>query len=180
MSGLVTKRLLLEPLSRVHVTEDYLSWLNDPDVHRFLDSKGGYTLAQLEDYVDALNRRKALAWAIQIKSSKKHIGNIKVDPINAIHRNAEYGILIGDKKSWGQGYAREASERVFDLLFSRHYKINKITLGVVADNQAAIRCYEGMGFVLEGVYIKHALHDGQWRDVLRMALFNKDQNSWDV
>ena len=45
-------------------------------------------------------------------STVDNIGNIKIDPINEIHKFGEYGILIGDKEYWGKGFAREASEEV--------------------------------------------------------------------
>ena len=43
-----------------------------------------------------------------IKTTDKHIGNIKLGPINWIHRYGDISLLIGDKDYWGKGIATEA------------------------------------------------------------------------
>ena len=39
---------------------------------------------------------------IHLKENCKHIGNIKIDPINKKHGTGEYGIMMGDKDEWGK------------------------------------------------------------------------------
>ena len=58
-----------------------------------------------------------LFWAIHLKEGGKHIGNIKIDPVNKRHGLGEYGIMIGDSDEWGKGYAKEASELVIHHCF---------------------------------------------------------------
>ena len=63
---------------------------------------------------------------------------------------------------------------IFDFCFT-NLNLRKITLGVVSANQSAVKLYERMGFEKEGLLKSHCFHDGQWQDVLRMALFS-DKN----
>lgn len=166
-----TYRLILEPLSQKHVSERYLSWLNDPEVYRYLESGGNYTMSQLIDYVVDAEKKDIYFWAISLKENKKHIGNIKIDPIQTRHQTGEYAIMMGDQAEWAKGYAQEASLKIIDFAFST-LQLRKITLGVVQNNTSAVKLYEKLGFMTEGIYKQHGFYDGKYCDVLRMALFN--------
>ena len=171
---LETQRLFLEPLSLSHASERYVNWLNDERVNKYLETKSGYTLDMLNEYLKSTEENDICAWAVHLKETGVHIGNIKINPIDERNLNAEYGILIGERSSWGKGYAYEASKKVFDFCFAV-MKLRKITLGVVKANQSAVKLYKKMGFNIEGELKSHSFHDGQWHDVFRMALFS-DKN----
>jgi len=105
-----------------------------------------------------------------IKETDKHIGNIKIDPIDSKHGYGEYGIMMGDKGSWGQGFAKEASKKVLMYCFET-LKLRKVNLGVLKDNFRAVKLYEALGFKKEGVFKEHKIHEGILYDEIRMALF---------
>lgn len=174
MTTMQTDRLILTPISKDHITERYVAWLNDKEVNKYLETRGNYSIERLTDYIENLIIQKKAMWAIHLKESNKHIGNIKIDPINIKHGYGEYGILIGDKHEWGKGFAREASKRVIDYFFHDDFKLRKITLGVVADNTDAMSLYRNLGFIIEGVYKNHVIYDNIYYDVVRMALFNPE------
>lgn len=170
---LSSERLFYRPLDLSHCTDEYVSWLNNPEVYRFLETGGNYTLPDLHGYLKAVVENKnMLFWAIHLKDNNKHIGNIKIDPVNKRHGLGEYGIMMGDSAEWGKGYAKEASKTVIDFCFNE-LNLRKITLGVVERNVAALRLYEGLGFEIEGVYKKHGLYEGEYMNMIRMALFNQ-------
>jgi ribosomal-protein-alanine N-acetyltransferase len=168
---LESDRLEYRPLSTAHCSLEYLDWMNDPIVYQFLESGGGYTFEMLSDYLANIEKKAILAWGIHRKDSGKHIGNIKIDPVNMRHGLAEYGILIGDKDAWGKGYAKEASKAIITHCFEK-FGIRKITLGVVAENLSAVKLYKSLGFEIEGNYKNHGIYNGDVMDVLRMAIFN--------
>lgn len=176
MIELETKRLLLVPLNLSFCTETYVSWLNDPEVYRFLETRGNQTLKTLAEFINKQIELKNNIWAIVIRGSNKHIGNIKIDNINLNHGFGEYGIMMGDKDEWRKSYAREASERVIDYFFKEEYFLRKLNLGVVKDNVSAIHLYKKMGFVQEGHYKKHLKYDDKFYDLIRMSKFNSLYN----
>ena len=143
--NLESERLIYTALSLNHCTQDYLDWMNDDDVVKYLVSGGDYTYKKLEDFLIEQEQKNIFFWAIHIKESNKHIGNIKIDPINYNKKTGEYGILMGDKKNWGKGYGNEASRRIIKYCFE-DLKLKEITLGVNKDNHRALRLYEKMGF----------------------------------
>jgi RimJ/RimL family protein N-acetyltransferase len=155
-----------------HCTDDYVRWLNTPEVFKYLETGGNYTIEALRNYLQSVERNPdMLFWAIHTKSNKKHIGNIKIDPINKRHGLGEYGILMGEQSEWGKGYAKEASLLIIDYCF-KTLNLRKMTLGVVERNGAAVHLYKSLGFQIEGVYKKHGFYENEYHDVLRMALFN--------
>ncbi len=168
---LLSDRLVFRPLSLVYLTERYVSWLNNPEVYKYLETGGNYTLEMLKDYLIEVENKKMLFWGIHIKNTDEHIGNIKIDPVNRRHGLGEYGILMGEPSQWGKGYAKEASQRILDYCFTNQ-NLRKITLGVVSNNAAAVHLYKSLNFEIEGVYKKHGYYQGEYADVIRMALFN--------
>lgn len=168
-----SERLLFQRLSLEHVSTDYLNWLNDPEVNKFLEVTSGNTLESLESFVKSSYSDEIYFWAILVKATNKHIGNIKIDPIDFKLNSGEYGIMMGDRSQWGQGYAKEASRRIIRYCFNQ-LGLEKITLGVVASNLTAVKLYENLGFVLEKVIKESGTYDGKLCNSFRMVLKIED------
>ncbi len=176
---LETERLLLSSVTPADCNENYLSWLNDTDVNMYLES--GFYKHDIEGLIDFVNRyqtnKNAVFLIIRLKTNNKHIGNIKIDKINFIHQNCEYGIMMGDKTEWGKGYAKEASIAIINYAFEE-LGLNKVNLGVIDSNYAAVKLYEQIGFTLEGV-LKENFYErstNTLKNELRMAAF---KNTWE-
>jgi len=173
---LISDRLELKPLTRKHCSIQYVEWLNDPDVYRYLEVEGKYDIDKLDSYLKDVELRDIYFWAIHLKNIGRHIGNIKIDPISYRHGVGEYGILIGDRSAWGKGYAKEASDSVLKYCFDK-LKLRKITLGVVANNHTAVKLYEDLNFIREGVFKSQGIWGGELCDLYRMAIFNPNYTS---
>jgi ribosomal-protein-alanine N-acetyltransferase len=149
---LETERLILSSITVSDCSENYLSWLNDINVNIYLES-GFYehNMSTLIDFVKMYQfNEKAVFLVIRLKENNKHIGNIKIDKISLIHRNCEYGIMMGDTSEWGKGYAKEASIAIINYAFYE-LDLNKVNLGVIDSNLVAIKLYNIIGFNIEGV-----------------------------
>lgn len=169
---LETERLYLSKVERETCTERYLSWLQDKEVNRFLDS--GLFPQSVDDlisYVESMPQN-IIFLAIYTKDSLQHIGNVKIDSIDFRNGLAEYGILMGEKKEWGKGYAKETTIAIVQHCFKR-LNLRKITLGVVENNENAVKLYQRLGFEQEGTFRNHKFYDGAYRNVIRMAIFNR-------
>lgn len=169
-----TKRLILEPLNLKHATQTYVDWLNDPEIYKYLETRGNQTLNKITEYILSQKKNKVFTWAITTKKANKHIGNIKVDPVNNSHQFGEFGILLGDKNEMGKGYAKEASLAVLNYFFTKNNPLRKINLGVIKDNIDALKLYKKIGFSIEGKLKKHLIYDEVEYDVIRMAIL-KDE-----
>ena len=167
---LETNRLKLIPISIEFCKQYYVDWLNDPEVTKYLESGGDYTIEKLYDYLRNLENEIIFFWAIIIKKTENHIGNIKIDPIDWDLKKGEYGIMIGDKSEWGKGYAKEASIKVIEECFQL---INEITLGFVESNEIAKKMYLSLGFIQEGEPNLYLRSNGKFEKCIRMRLLKK-------
>src|SRR5688572_26546417 len=105
-----TERLAFRELNALDANERYYAWLNDPEINQYLENRYfPSTIESIREYINSINASKAnLFCAIILKENNQHIGNIKLGPINWIHRYAEIGLLLGEKNCWGKGFATEA------------------------------------------------------------------------
>lgn len=164
-----SERLTYKRVSSEHISEDYVSWINDSEVNRYLETRGNYTLDLLKSYIEQQYNKATFFWAIHLKDSNKHIGNIKIDPINFETKSGEYGILIGDKSNWGKGYAGEATIRIINYCFGE-LGLKKITLGVIEDNVSAVNLYKKLGFKIDEVIQGTKVYNNKISNSLRMSI----------
>lgn len=156
-------RLTLRTLTKDDASEDYESWLNDPVVNKYLE-KRSITIPELKNYIKDKNENpSALLLGICWKENGKHIGNIKLEPINREKNDAVLGILIGDKQYWGRGVATEAIGLLSDYAFTT-LDLDRLELGVISEHTAAIRAYEKCGFKIIRTEPKALNHDGAFYD----------------
>jgi RimJ/RimL family protein N-acetyltransferase len=168
-------KVYLRPLERADLNETYLGWLNDAEVTRYMET-GTFpsTMKDLEKFYEGVNGSKnQVIFAIADRKSHRHIGNIKLGPINWVHRNAILGIMIGDKNLWGKGIGEEATQLMAEYAFQR-LNLHRITLGVFAEHKAAVLCYEKLGFRVEGRIRQDLFLDGEFKDRLWMGLLRSE------
>ena len=48
---LESERLIYKPVSMEHHSQDYVDWMNDPDVIRYMESGGNYTDEKLRSFL---------------------------------------------------------------------------------------------------------------------------------
>tara|TARA_B100002052_G_C15321534_1_gene349984 strand:- start:122 stop:505 length:384 start_codon:yes stop_codon:yes gene_type:complete len=126
----------------------------------------------LKEFLLKQEKNKILFWAIILKNSKVHIGNIKIDPINKVSNSGEYGILIGDRNTWGEGYGYEASKKIINYCFNS-LKLSQITLGVKKKNYAAINLYKKLGFNILKRKGNQDIYQNVSNESIRMSLRNE-------
>ena len=172
---IIGSRIYLRSLQKKDLTEKYLVWLNHPDINRYLES-GIFpsTNETLEKFYEAVGQsRDQVILAIVDKKTNRHLGNVKLGPINWVHRKATFGILIGEKQFWGKGICEEVTRLTVEYGFYK-LNLNRIDLGVYAEHTAAIRSYEKVGFKVEGRLRKDLFHEGQFKDRLWMGLLRSE------
>jgi RimJ/RimL family protein N-acetyltransferase len=94
------------------------------------------------------------------------------------HGDAEVGIGIGDRTSWGKGYGTDALRVILCYGFTE-LNLRRITLGVFEYNKRAIRSYEKAGFILEGRQRKALYRDGSRVDIIYMGILREEWQALD-
>jgi ribosomal-protein-alanine N-acetyltransferase len=171
-------RVYLRPLEREDLNVTYLGWLNDPEVTRYLET-GVFpsTMRDLENFYSRVTSSSGdVILAVIDRKTDKHIGNVKLGPINWVDRRALFGILIGDKKFWGKGFGEEATRLTVEYGFDR-LNLNRIGLAVFEEHKGAVRCYEKVGFKVEGRFREEVFREGKYKDRLWMGLLRSNYDS---
>lgn len=152
------------------VTDRYVGWLNDPDVNRYLESR--FVRHRIEDvrtFVSAqLSSDAILMLGIRSRELDRHVGNIKLGPVNRWHGLGEIGIMIGDRDAWGKGIATEAIALMTRIGFEE-LGLRKITAGCYRSNTGSQRAFERAGFAVEAVRRAHFLLEGRPEDAVLLG-----------
>lgn len=181
-------RIYLKTLSEKNATKEYCSWLNNPEVNKYIMTKNA-TIAGLKKYIEKNNRDpNCLFLGIFFKKNEKpntgnsilvrdsHIGNIKLDSIDFKNRRATTGILIGNKDYWGKGIGTQAITLLVDYGF-KNLNLKDIHLGVVSENKGAIRVYEKASFKVDRTDKKSVHNSEKLIDIILMSIKNENDKN---
>lgn len=161
----------------------FVSWLNDPEVRYGISLYLPMSQAEEEGWFENMLTHPVDERPLSIEvrqpangdrpESWKLIGNCSFMHIDWRNRASEFGILIGEKSFWNQGYGTEAVKLLVKVGFAT-LNLNRIFLRVMETNPRAIRAYEKAGFVLEGRQRQAEWKDGQYIDMLVMSILQAE------
>jgi RimJ/RimL family protein N-acetyltransferase len=167
--------IYLREVRESDVNEYYYNWLCDPEINQFLETRYfPHSQENIREFVKSMDgNSNEILLAICDSDTHKHIGNIKLGPINWIHRYADISLLVGDKSYWGKGIATEAIRLVTEFAF---YSLNlhKVKAGCYAMNIGSRKAFEKVGFVLEGELKKQWILNGEFQNQLCLGLCVED------
>ncbi len=164
-------RIYLREVRLSDVGENYYQWMNDPEVTRYLEARFyPNPVERLREYVAGkLGDRNNVFLAIVLKESDRHIGNIKLGPINWIHRFADVGLLVGEKDCWGKGYATEAIRLVTHYAFNT-LDLRRLTAGCYDANMGSAKAFLKAGWQQEGLRKGHFYCNGSYVDEILLGI----------
>ncbi len=166
------KKVHLRGLSHSDLSGNYVNWLNDSEVceynnhHRF-----AYSKVQAEEFINSTNNKLELVLAICDNKTEAHIGNISLQKIDWISRNAEFAILLGEKDYWGKGVATEAAQMIISHGFSE-LNLARIYCGTSVENTGMQKLANALNMSHEGAREKALFKHGAYIDILEYGLIN--------
>ena len=153
----------------------YIEWVNDREITQYLET--GYfpsDVEAVESYIEEMNGDDdVLFLAIVAAADDTHVGNIKLGPIDWIHRRGDIGLLVGERDYWGEGIGTEAIGLVVRHAFER-LNLHKLTAGCYEQNVGSKRAFEKNGFEVEGRRRDHAAHGDGYADLLLLGLLAEE------
>ena len=173
---LESERLILQPLEESDVGKHYVNWLNDTNINAFLETRWSEQNAEtIKSFVIQQNAdASSLLLGIKLRETGEHIGNIKLGPINLFHLCGDVSYFIGDRSSWGKGYATEAIQTIVDCGF-RRMGLHRIQAGCYEANIGSAKALTKVGFKHEGTWRSHVVDpDGNWQDHLWFGLLAEE------
>lgn len=95
--------------------------------------------------------------------STKPIGIIALNGINPKDHSAIFGIAIGEKDYWGNGYGTEATRLILEYGFQQ-LNLHRISSSTLAFNERSIRLHKKIGFKEEGCQREAVYKNGSFHD----------------
>lgn len=139
----------LQEFTEKDITDEYVAWLNDPEVNKFLECRYEYsTYDTVYRYFTSLEKSNSKLFKIIYIENNTHIGNIRLGPIDPKHLNAEIGYLIGNKNYWNMSIGAQAIELIIKIAVEIGLK--KLTAGCYENNIGSISVLVKNGFRIEG------------------------------
>ncbi len=162
----------LAPLLAEHVGASYQSWLADPVVTRFTETRAEKrSLDEIKAYVTTVNESpQDQIWRVLLDD--RHVGNIKLNHIQLQHKRSTVGIMLGDRSVWGKGVAARAIDLLARSAFASG-RIHKLAAGIYASNLASLGAFAKANFVIEARLVRHRYFQDGFEDEIIMARFGE-------
>lgn len=156
----------------------FVKWLNDPEVREGVGIYAPFSETDEDTWFENMLKTPADQHPMVIEiPDEEHgwlpIGDIGFHVVNWRVREAEFGIVIGDKTCWNRGYGSEAVR----LLIAHGFEtlnLNRIALRVYETNPRAVHAYEKVGFRHEGRLRQAHYAHGKYVDVLIMSILREE------
>jgi [ribosomal protein S5]-alanine N-acetyltransferase len=168
-------RVYLREVRVSDVNEQYYNWLNDPEINQYLETRFvPRSRANIEEFVKRIDgNENEPFFAICLHEDDRHVGNIKIGPINWHHRSADISLFVGDKSLWGKGVATEAIALLTGFGF-RTLNLNKIKAGCYGGNLGSAKAFEKCGYLREGLLREQFISHGQKIDMIILGITASD------
>jgi len=152
-------------------------WHNDPVLMRLARvGEKKTTLNQERSDISKARRSEDQAYHMILRyTNDTPVGFIRFIYIDGASGNVWLRVMIGDKKAWGKGYARDAMEIYLKWLFDV-IGIHRVTLECYSTNKRAVEFYRRLGFKKEGVLRQAVLIDGMYHDIFSFGLLREDMH----
>ncbi len=152
------------------------SHYNDPDVKSTVYEGAPFPLT-FNDELKFIQSQTAVGYvsdysfAIELIKTAQMIGVCGYNVIDWKNRNAEIGIWI-DKTHWNQGYGSESLQMLIDFAFDE-LNLHRVQLSYYILNERGRRCYEKVGFKVEGVLKDVLYRHGKYHDKVIMSVLRE-------
>ena len=164
-----------------------MRWFADADMSSLLGNRAPMSEAGEELWFTRLTEnfgKDHFHFVMCTIEGSKPFGTISLMQVDRDNGNAGVGIAIGEKELWGKGLGTDAMNALLDFGFGE-VRLERIWLDVYDFNARARRSYEKSGFRVEGIQRRAHFSEGQYRDVVLMAILRDEwaaldrKRTWD-
>lgn len=171
----LTERLLLRNLKPEDVSSDYVNWLNNPLVNKYLSCAGKHqTMDSCVAYVQSYRQKKdAVLVGIFLKENAMHIGNMTLSIVDLHNKSAAVGISVGRSECTGKGFAREALCAITIFCFDK-LKIHRLWAGINVNNLPSINLFMKCGFKIDALLRESSNINGELQDSYIVSILKRE------
>lgn len=123
------------------------------DTRSLLKSCEDYCKRMDEHVFNEDHDKNTYKYFVILDSQDRTIGYVNLFSFNKVKKEAELGIMIGDKSYWGQGIGSKAVSVVTNYMFDQR-RLTRIYIETGETNKKAQKLFLNNGFVNCGSYIE--------------------------
>jgi RimJ/RimL family protein N-acetyltransferase len=157
-------------------------WMNDPETTKWM----GRNFRNIKP-LDVLTERvksiisnppdDGIFFVIADPNTDEYLGALDITSIDWYDQNGVLTIVIAEKQNRGQGLAQEALSLLLHYAFEER-GLHKIELRVNEKNIGGIKCYEKVGFKIEGWLKDHTVVDEEYCDLILMGILRETKEDY--
>ncbi len=162
---------------RLSDAENFVKWFNDPEVNKFVFVRQMNLKEEkkfIRERLKGKTKQNQVFFCIDTKDGV-HIGSTSLEIKSQRLKVAGFGIIVGDKNYWNQGYGTEAARLILDYGFT-NLKLHRVDLDVYDYNKRALKVYKKLGFKVEGRKRETNLYNGKYYDAIYMGMLSREWN----
>ncbi|BEI22391.1 GNAT family N-acetyltransferase [Vibrio fluvialis] len=154
----------LQDLERIN------AWANDLNLWVLL---GGwhfpYSTTNTKNWIENINcNDKSNQYFAIANETNEIIGTISLTSIDWKNRGATYGIMIGDARSRGKGYAKDAVDTLIKYVFEE-LGLVRIESDIIDSNTVSLNFHLKNGWIKEGEKKYADYRGGKWHKKINIA-----------
>lgn len=126
----------------------------------------GYAPSEAQELIKRwLGRDDRKLYMITSTEGGRDAGLVFLENIDWKNRAAKIALLIGEPDMRRCGLGQAALQRLIELA-SGDWGLHRLGANCLANNEAMVRCLEGVGFRREGIMKEAVLRHGRYQDLL--------------
>ena len=153
--------------------EMILGWRNSPEVANYMYRNDPITIEEHQIWMSHVLSNHDAAYYRIILEGTQPIGLMSLTSINHRQRSCEWGGYLAPAVQKGIGNGRAALSESLRIAFEELH-LNRVTVEVLTSNLRALKLYESIGFVREGVLRQRAWHGSEPKDAISLAIIESD------
>ena len=151
---------------------EMITWFEELEVTRFIKLRHPPSLdAETEFLERAARDPDHIFWAVEHEG--RLVGSTSIMQIDWKHGHGRTGTVIGDKKAWGRGIARELMQLRAEYAFTQ-LPLRALRSGYLEGNVASSRAQKAAGYKEVGRWHRDHFIDGRWVDLILTELLRED------
>jgi UDP-4-amino-4,6-dideoxy-N-acetyl-beta-L-altrosamine N-acetyltransferase len=148
------------------------TWRNSPEVAQYMYTDTQISAEQQQHWFERVSLdTRAKYWLIECDSRK--IGLASLTDINSTFSSCYWAFYLGDTSVRGGGIGAKVEFTVLEYVFN-DLKMNKLRCEVFTNNVKVISMHEKFGFRREAYYRQHVKKNGEWLDVVGLAILRDE------
>lgn len=170
------KKVYLRPIELAD-TNWYFASLYDRNTRKLTGTQKHYSREQIAAYIEGKSQDSSSVLLLIVTcDGDMPVGDIAIQNIDTINRNANIRLAINRGSHQGKGYGTEALRLMLDYGFGI-LNLHRIELNVFSYNERAMHVYEKVGFKREGVQREALFYDHKYYDSILMSILEDEYRS---